>query len=345
MLSEFIGHLHPLIVHFPIGILIFTILLSFIHYFFKKDFESVLSLTWLIGGILSSLACILGWVLAGDGDYQANTLLVHRWSGISVVFFSFGAYFFKKFRFFLACVLFGILILTTHFGTTLTHGEGYLRKMAQLIGVKKYLLDDVAVGTGIKKSPTPVPVLTSNLSQVMTSEPVLNKELDLEMIDFMHAKQVVWSPMGSNHSYSFNFVNVKQGVSEILSRLEGESASLVGQLKMGNHLDISFGDLDKFANLTTLQIEKTNLGDQDFQYISHLSHLVHLNIFGTQVSDKIIDELISMKQLKILYVWDTKITKQGILKLKQLRPDLKIESGDFKFSKPDTLRDILNVTN
>jgi hypothetical protein len=43
------------------------------------------------------------------------------------------------------------------------------------------------------------------------------------------------------------------------------------------------------------------------------------------------------QHLKVLYLWDTKVSAIGINELKKKRPKLKIESGQFTFKLADTI--------
>ena len=56
-------------------------------------------------------------------------------------------------------------------------------------------------------------------------------------------------------------------------------------------------------------------------------------------------KLAECQHLKVLYLWDTKVSESGINQLKKKRPNLKIESGQFTFKLADTnLNKRLEVT-
>ena len=63
MIINFLGHLHPVFVHLPIG---FLVLAYVIQYFFKAKTEKSRLIDFvLVAGILSSLlAAFFGWMLS-----------------------------------------------------------------------------------------------------------------------------------------------------------------------------------------------------------------------------------------------------------------------------------------
>jgi len=129
-----LGHFHPLLVHLPIGILLFALLLHALSY--KKKFASftnIIPFTYLIGALSAMVTCISGLALSTNGEYDLNILFLHQWLGILVAIISMtGVYFTKykkeKFLKWVSVALLILITLTGHFGGTLTHGAGYLTK-------------------------------------------------------------------------------------------------------------------------------------------------------------------------------------------------------------------------
>lgn len=124
--TELIGHLHPLIVHLPIGILIFAYVMMILQQFRKIDLNAAINLALLLGTISSVIACIAGWFLAQSGDYEAESIFKHQWTGISTAVFGGLTYFLKNYRWILATATIICLTIAGHLGGNLTHGEGYL---------------------------------------------------------------------------------------------------------------------------------------------------------------------------------------------------------------------------
>lgn len=139
--SLFIGRFHPLVVHLPIGILLFTILMQVLAYYKK----TTISNTIISVGILSSFVCatlsiVSGLLLSQNGNYQSSTVLLHQWMAITLTILLLVVWLSKRLEklkglflklslsnwLLLVCLL--LVVLTGHQGSILTHGEGYLSK-------------------------------------------------------------------------------------------------------------------------------------------------------------------------------------------------------------------------
>src|SRR5260370_18779549 len=85
----FLGHLHPLIVHLPIGFLLVAALLNLLSY--SKRYSHLghaVPFILLAGFISAVLACIFGFLLSQTGDYDADLLEKHRIAGIALTVLS-----------------------------------------------------------------------------------------------------------------------------------------------------------------------------------------------------------------------------------------------------------------
>jgi uncharacterized membrane protein/mono/diheme cytochrome c family protein len=133
-----LGRLHPLAVHFPVALLLFTALLELGTI---KNFNSTLRpgiKILLIAGIISSLiSAIFGILLSGSAEYGEN-LILHQWLGISTAFSGILVWFLhqriliknqtqyiKIYRLALFITALGVII-AGHLGASLTHGDDYL---------------------------------------------------------------------------------------------------------------------------------------------------------------------------------------------------------------------------
>ena len=121
-----IGHLHPLILHLPIG---FGVLLLglFIIKNQLPSFEVLAEFLLLLTAIFSTSTAIFGLFLAKEGGYETSALDWHQWSGVAVSFVYFVWVLLRRNLFVGAGLGFIALVIAGHTGASITHGEDYLR--------------------------------------------------------------------------------------------------------------------------------------------------------------------------------------------------------------------------
>jgi uncharacterized membrane protein len=135
MMPTFLGRLHPLMLHIPIGV---YVLLFLLQYVFRRTQgrEDIVRAVLLTGAVSSAAAAGLGWMLSLEGDHAGDTLEWHRWLGVGFAVAGcilYAAYILagsgripmKAYHgLFMLTVL--LMTLAGHFGAELTHGKGYL---------------------------------------------------------------------------------------------------------------------------------------------------------------------------------------------------------------------------
>jgi len=139
---QLIGRLHPIIVHFPIGVLVVAFFLELFTLGNKRP-ELRAGIRWLvyIGAGTSLIAVLFGLVLAYGANYSESTLNLHRWTGIatSVAAITAAVLLYradvsdkiKDLNIYRATLGLTVLLLTFagHFGASLTHGPGYITEV------------------------------------------------------------------------------------------------------------------------------------------------------------------------------------------------------------------------
>lgn len=131
-LWQFLGRLHPLMVHFPIGLLCVAILLELIDWKKRSEklSEAVKLVTW-IGTASAVIAVLFGLLLASQEEAGGKSLEIHKWAGIATMTLSVLASWSLRFknRKVFRSVLFTTVLgvsFTGHYGAMLTHGDDYL---------------------------------------------------------------------------------------------------------------------------------------------------------------------------------------------------------------------------
>ena len=136
MITEFIGHFHPVVVHLPIGILLFAFILELISLKSKTNFTQAIFIATLLGTFFAIISATLGWLLSLDGGYDEKLLNNHQYAGWILCFLCIALVIVKKFfhahTFFnrlntlLWSIIIVLLFLVGHYGGSITHGADYL---------------------------------------------------------------------------------------------------------------------------------------------------------------------------------------------------------------------------
>lgn len=123
---QVVGRLHPLLLHFPIVILLLAAALLW-----TRDENRIRYFKWLLlfGANLAGFTVIAGLFLATE-DYTSDSLNWHKWTAICSLSVAVGLYFLRDQSLFilrlLSISLSLILVLTGHFGAEMTHGSDFL---------------------------------------------------------------------------------------------------------------------------------------------------------------------------------------------------------------------------
>jgi len=133
---QFLGRLHPLVLHLPIGILVLAFLMECVSRKEKyKGLKLAISFVLLVGMCTAVAAAISGYVLSLEGGYEETTLSRHKWFGIATALLAVLVYFFQQQRnksiggklyVFLFSMLMFLIGITGHLGGSLTHGSDFL---------------------------------------------------------------------------------------------------------------------------------------------------------------------------------------------------------------------------
>lgn len=138
-LWKFMGRLHPLIVHFPVSLIViagFMELLSLKKY--NSNLRAGIHVLLVVGTVSAILSVVFGWLLANLENYSGDILALHQWMGIGTAILSclilllINAIQKKSkrgliivYRAVLLVTILGITI-TGHLGASITHGADFL---------------------------------------------------------------------------------------------------------------------------------------------------------------------------------------------------------------------------
>ncbi|MDR6808789.1 putative membrane protein [Dyadobacter sp. BE34] len=158
-----IGRMHPLILHFPIVILLLAMLLEFFRFkpeyagnaFYRNFLQGLL----LIGALFAAVTVIMGLFLSREEGYEGATLTYHKWTGVGIFFFASIIYWVRNARWYKslaarAGALLSVvaLVLTGHYGAALTHGSNFIwEPISSKKEVAEVTLDQAVVYTNVIK--------------------------------------------------------------------------------------------------------------------------------------------------------------------------------------------------
>jgi hypothetical protein len=144
VLLLFLGRFHPLILHFPIVLILLCLLfeaLRLLKWFIIQDRVMLCLLT--LGALTASASVIAGYFLYASGDYSGRLPEQHLWFGTATGFVAvatagiFAAY--KKTRryytFYVTMLVSSNILVAaaSHLGGSITHGQDYLTEHLQLM--------------------------------------------------------------------------------------------------------------------------------------------------------------------------------------------------------------------
>ncbi len=129
---QFLGRLHILVLHLPIGFLALAFLMELAARRNAPGLRPAVGFTLFWGMVSALVAAGLGYLLSQDGSYDESLLNWHRWLGFATAGLSVAVYFLYKkaapqqanLPLFTLTML--ALVGTGHFGGSLTHGSDYL---------------------------------------------------------------------------------------------------------------------------------------------------------------------------------------------------------------------------
>ena len=132
MWLDYLGKFHPVVLHLPIGALLFTFLIALVALKEDKPFRTTIKMGLIFSFFGALVSSILGYLLYQAGGYEEAAVKNHMILGwtttacIAILWALFEQVSFKKifFPFFVISVT--ILSVTGHYGGQITHGQQYL---------------------------------------------------------------------------------------------------------------------------------------------------------------------------------------------------------------------------
>lgn len=150
------GRMHPLLLHFPIVLLLVAVVLDLFRFSRSTAnnvfYHALQFCLFLSAALLCGVTVIMGLLLSREEGYEGEMLQWHKWTG-ALLFFIAAALFFirnkawykRPFVISSGIVVVIVLILTGHYGATLTHGDNFVWQPLEAYKKTKQVPFDEAV--------------------------------------------------------------------------------------------------------------------------------------------------------------------------------------------------------
>ncbi len=132
-----VGRMHPLLLHFPIVILLLAVGMEAFRFhkaYATNEFYQTFSSGLLLAGALSAaITVVMGLLLATEPGYTGEVVQWHKWAGISVFFVACFIYWFRTKPWYnrtiaqTGAVCMGLILIGAgHYGSVITHGADFV---------------------------------------------------------------------------------------------------------------------------------------------------------------------------------------------------------------------------
>ena len=150
-------------------------------------------------------------------------------------------------------------------------------------------------------------------------------------LDSLRKTGVIILPVSVNSNWlNVNFVSILK-VTDGIVRLLAPISKQIVWLKLG-YAELSANSWKRIGechNLTRLSIEHTNLTDENLAHLSGLNNLLYLNLVGTKISARGVEQLRSLSKLEELYLGQTMVKGNDFITIQKQLPKTLIDSGNY----------------
>ncbi|PWL39486.1 hypothetical protein DKG77_01215 [Flagellimonas aquimarina] len=146
----------------------------------------------------------------------------------------------------------------------------------------------------------------AGLSQSNISAQLASEEMPLLFVNFLKRKNLSDEDFDLLKPYKDNIVEINLGYTNLTDELAKR--------------------LKQFKHLTKLQLQNTGITNATVQIISNLEFLESLNLYGSELDDSALNSLATLPNLKNLYVWQTKMTKDGLSEFQKENETIMVQS-------------------
>jgi len=307
----FLGRFHVLALHLPIGIVLVAVALDWVARGERsRGLARVSPFLWGAAALSAVLTVALGYMHAAEGGFSGPSLASHRLFGTVVALFTLVIWWlsarrpelFERVNVFTGVAALVLVSITGHYGGNLTHGETFLLQYAP----------------GGLRSGGPA------------AEPADGVQPDEALVQRLYQAGFVARPVSPSDPrlvvsvYSPSALVIPQQLA-VLESAADEIVEL--NLQEAGLDDMELERIGVFRGLTRLRLGRNEISDRTVAAIAaNMPELERLNLYANpRITDASIDALAGMTSLRRLDIWRTGISEAGMMRLRELRPDLELQ--------------------
>jgi hypothetical protein len=318
----FAGRLHPVMLHLPITLILLLLPFSLFKATRKeqKNIAAIFQLMLHSVALISTITAIAGFFLAAGGAYDADSLLVHKWIGVSIALLSHALIYLNKlletkpmaWNALLALTLL-ITVAGSHFGGKLTHGESFF-------SFSNKRKSDLANSTENEKA---YPFSAASSS---TIEKLNNPFRRVLKVSAKSPALVV--KFSIREKFDIEQLKACKAIAEQIVELNLSGMPVDDQV---------FPILAGFLNLEKLNLNSTFISGNGINKLTALKKLEQLSVVNTALDLQDILPLVKMTSLQHVFIWNTKIGEQDLAILKKKSQKINWETG-YQANKNEILQ-------
>jgi len=145
------GRFHPLLLHFPLALMLVTISIFLSRKLLGIQGSEIFRTLFFISAFTAVMTALMGLFLSTEGGYDQDLLSKHQWLGVAVSLLTLMVWILVRsesqafLRTATMLVTIPVLIVGSHFGGVLTHGEDFLKGSAELVQEQAVITDSSVV--------------------------------------------------------------------------------------------------------------------------------------------------------------------------------------------------------
>jgi len=307
---HFVGRFHVLALHLPIGILVVAVILDWVARGDRyRALARVAPLLWTATAISAVLTAALGYLHLSEGSFTGASVNAHRFFGTTLAAYSVLVWwlcvrrgdFYRRINVTTGIIALALVTITGHYGGNLTHGETFLLQYAP-----GFLRSDASPGADGRAFSDESAIVDRLYQSGFLVRPV--SEADPRLVVSVYSPGARLAP-------------------EHIAALEAAADQIVElNLQDAGLDDDELANLATFTHLTRLRLSRNSLTDRTVAAFASMPGLERLNLYANPgVTDASIEALAALPALRRLDIWRTKISEEGMARLRALRPDLELQ--------------------